>query len=65
MELFITLIGLIFILEGLPYVTSPEAMKRWLRQLLDIPTGQLRIVGVLSMAFGFFLCFLTLKSGLF
>lgn len=65
MELFITLVGLILILEGLPYAASPEAMQRWLRQLLDMQTGHLRIMGMLSMALGFLLCFLTLKSGLF
>jgi len=65
MEFFLTLVGLIFILEGLPYVASPEAMQRWLRQLLEMQPGQLRIAGMLSMAFGFFLCYLTLKTGLF
>jgi len=36
MKLFLTLIGLVFIFEGLPYVVSPEAMQRWLRQLLEM-----------------------------
>ena len=65
MEFFLTLVGLIFILEGLPYAASPEAMQRWLKQLLEMRPGQLRVMGIFSMAFGFFLCFLTLKSGLF
>ena len=65
MKLLLTLIGLVFVLEGLPYLAFPEAMQRWLRQLLEMPPGQLRFMGLLSMAFGFFLCFLTQKSGLF
>ncbi|HEB68377.1 MAG TPA: DUF2065 domain-containing protein [Desulfobulbus sp.] len=65
MKLLLTLVGLVFIFEGLPYVVSPEAMQRWLRQLLEIPPGQLRFMGLVAMIFGFFLCYLTQKSGLF
>jgi len=53
MELFITLLGLILVLEGLPYVAFPEAMQRWLSQLTQLPPAQLRSVGLISMAFGF------------
>lgn len=65
MKLLLTLIGLVFILEGLPYFAFPEAMLKWLKQLLAMRPAQLRIMGLLAMAFGFFLCFLTQKSGLF
>ncbi|WP_028582225.1 DUF2065 domain-containing protein [Desulfogranum japonicum] len=65
MKLLITLIGLVFILEGLPYMVAPEAMKRWLRQILELPMDQLRIVGAVSMAIGFLLCWIGQKSGLF
>jgi len=65
MKFFLTLIGLIFILEGLPYAAAPETMRRWLRQVLTMGTGQMRLIGFLSMAIGFFLCYLTLRSGIF
>ncbi len=65
MKLLITLIGLILVLEGLPYVASPESMQRWLRQLASMPPAQLRLVGFIAMAVGFFLCYLAQKSGLF
>ncbi len=65
MEYLITLVGLVFILEGLPYVASPEAMQRWLRQLLEMPPGQLRFMGLIAMGFGFLLCYLSLKTGMF
>jgi uncharacterized protein len=65
MKLFITLIGLILILEGLPYAASPEAMQRWLRQILEMSPEQLRRIGLIAMAIGFFLCYLAQKSGLF
>ncbi len=45
MKLLLTLIGLVFVLEGLPYLAFPEAMQRWLKQLLEMPPGQLRFMG--------------------
>ncbi len=65
MKLLITLIGLVFVLEGLPYTVAPEAMKRWLRQILEMSTDQLRVVGATSMVIGFLLCWIGQKSGLF
>jgi len=65
MKLLITLIGLVLILEGLPYVASPESMQRWLRQIVAMPPRQLRWVGLIAMAVGFLLCSLAQKTGLF
>lgn len=64
MKLFITLIGLILVIEGLPYVAFPEAMQRWLRQLTQIPPSHLRIVGLVAMACGFGVLFFARLSGL-
>ncbi len=64
MKMLITLIGLVLILEGLPYVASPEAMQRWLRQLAEMRPDTLRIVGFFAMGAGFLLCFIAQKSGL-
>jgi len=65
MKLLLTLIGLVLILEGLPYAASPESMQNWLRQILAMAPEQLRRVGLIAMAIGFLLCFLALKSDLF
>ena len=64
MKLLITLIGLILILEGLPYAASPESMQRWLRQILEMRPDLLRRVGLIAMAVGFLLCFLAQRSDL-
>ena len=64
MKLLITLIGLILVLEGLPYAAAPEAMQRWLRQLLGMRPEHLRRVGLVAMAIGFVLCFLAQRSDL-
>ena len=65
MKFLFTLVGLVFIMEGLPYLTFPEAMQRWLRQLLEMSPSQLRLVGLFAVGLGLLVCFITLRSGLF
>ncbi len=65
MKLLFTLIGLIFILEGLPYLTFPEAMQRWLQQLMEMKPAQLRIVGLMAVGTGLLICYVTLRTSLF
>ncbi len=65
MKLLFTLIGLVFILEGLPYLTFPEAMQRWLHQLMEMRPAQLRIVGLCAVALGLLICFVTLHTDMF
>lgn len=64
MKLFITLVGLILVLEGLPYVAFPEAMQKWLRQLTQIPPVQLRVIGLTAMLCGFGILYFARYSGL-
>jgi uncharacterized protein YjeT (DUF2065 family) len=65
MKFLFTLIGLVFILEGLPYLTFPEAMQRWLRQLMEMRPGQLRVLGLFAVGLGLLICYVTLRSSLF
>ena len=65
MKLLFTLIGVVFILEGLPYLTFPEAMQRWLQQLMEMKPVQLRMVGLFAVGLGLFICYVTLRTGLF
>lgn len=64
MKLLVTLIGLILVLEGLPYVAAPEAMQRWLRQLLELEPAQLRMMGIIAMIAGFIILLFARRSGL-
>ena len=63
MKLFLLLIGMVLVIEGLPYVAAPEAMQKWLRQLIEIPPSQLRIIGLIAMGSGFAILFLTRGAG--
>lgn len=62
MKFLITLIGLILVLEGLPYVAFPEAMQRWMRQIIAARPAVLRTVGLVAVALGLLLCYITQRT---
>ena len=64
MKLLTLLIGLVLVLEGVPYVAAPEAMQNWLRQIITMEPRLLRILGLVSVAGGLLLCFLTQRTDL-
>jgi uncharacterized protein len=64
-KLIVTLFGLLLIIEGLPYVASASAMQKWLRQVSILPPKLLRALGLIAMAAGFLLCYLTQRTNLF
>jgi len=65
MKFLFALIGLVFIMEGLPYLTFPEAMQRWLQHLLEMQPAQLRIVGLFAVGIGLLICYVALRTSLF
>jgi uncharacterized protein YjeT (DUF2065 family) len=58
MEYFLCVLGMVFILEGLPYFVFPHKIKAYLLMLLDIPDSTLRVLGLLAVATGLFLLYL-------
>ena len=59
------LIGLILILEGLPYAAAPEAMQDWLKKLSDASPNVLRTTGFFAMAIGLAIVFVVQKTSFF
>jgi uncharacterized protein YjeT (DUF2065 family) len=64
MKIFLLLIGLVLILEGLPYVAAPEAMQDWLKKVSEINPSQLRTMGLVAMIAGLAICFVVQKTAL-
>jgi uncharacterized protein YjeT (DUF2065 family) len=62
MSELLTVIGLILVLEGLPYFASPEKFKTWILKVVELPEGQLRIYGLVSMLIGLLLVFVARRS---
>ncbi len=65
MKLFVTVIGLIMVFEGLPYFAFPEKMKLFLTQLLEMPSESLRKLGFFLMIIGLFLCYIAQRTSIF
>lgn len=55
MQLFITALGLAFVLEGAVYFLGARAMSEMLRVLAERPHSELRLFGGLAIAIGLFL----------
>jgi uncharacterized protein YjeT (DUF2065 family) len=52
MKLFFLLIGLILVLEGLPYFAFPDKMKTWMKKVQEVSDAHLRIMGFVAMCIG-------------
>ncbi|MDM8525782.1 DUF2065 domain-containing protein [Desulfococcaceae bacterium HSG8] len=52
MEFFLCVIGMVMIVEGLPYFAFPEKVKHWMEKALEIPNEALRWIGFIMMFFG-------------
>lgn len=62
MKFLVALLGLVLVLEGLPYAAFPKPMQKWLGQMAVMPPHLLRIFGVLAMVVGLLLCYLTQRT---
>lgn len=55
--LILSILGALLVLEGIPYVGFPGAVKRWALVLQEIDERTLRIMGLVIMAVGIVLLF--------
>jgi uncharacterized protein len=62
MDFFLCVLGMVLLVEGLPYFAFPEKMKTWVEKVLEMPDNSLRGVGLVMMIAGLFLVYLG-KSG--
>ncbi|PLX85115.1 MAG: DUF2065 domain-containing protein [Desulfuromonas sp.] len=60
MEFFLTVIGVVMIVEGVPWFLSPRGVKRLLLQAATTPEYVLRFLGLSLMLAGLFLVYLTI-----
>jgi uncharacterized protein YjeT (DUF2065 family) len=63
MDYFLTVLGLVCFLEGLPYFAFPEQLKKWMMQVTRMPENQLRILGGALMILGVALVYLGRRQG--
>ena len=58
LTLFLTAIGLIFVIEGALYALFPNAMRRSIQRVLAQPQGLIRTVGMSATLAGLLLIWL-------
>ncbi len=58
MEFWLTLLGVLLIVEGIPWFLSPPRMKTLLRQIQETGDPALRFIGLTCMLAGLVLVYL-------
>ena len=65
MKLIVTLIGLLMVVEGLPYFAFPEKMQALMRQIEEMNPDHLRLVGFVSTLVGLVICYIAQRTDIF
>ena len=58
MDFFLCVIGMVMVVEGIPYFAFPVKMKGYVKKILEMPEGALRRVGLVLMVAGVFFVYL-------
>lgn len=58
MEFIFTVLGVVFVIEGIPYFAFPGKVKGWAEVLQSIPDNLLRYMGVGAMATGLLIIYI-------
>ena len=58
MDYFVCVIGMVMIVEGLPYFAFPDRMKVWVKKVLEMPDTSLRRFGLVLMSLGLWLVYM-------
>ena len=57
MKFFLCVVGLVLIIEGIPYFAFPDKIKFYLMKLQNVPEENLRILGLIAMIAGLILVY--------
>ncbi len=52
MKFFLCVMGMVLVVEGLPYFAFPDKIKAYLMKIMDVPDRTLRILGLASILCG-------------
>jgi len=63
MGFLLYIIGVVLIIEGIPWFLSPEKLKLWLSQLIETPEDILRGMGFGMMIIGLLLVYISKQMG--
>ncbi len=52
MAYFLCVIGMVLVIEGIPYIAFPKGMKQLAKQMENIPNKALQIIGLMAALAG-------------
>jgi hypothetical protein len=58
MEFFLSVLGMVMIIEGLPYAGFPAKMKEMMAKIMELPESSLQVFGLVLMVLGILLVWL-------
>jgi uncharacterized protein YjeT (DUF2065 family) len=58
MEYFLCVLGMVMVIEGLPYFAVPSRMRVWIQKMAELPDSTLRLTGFVLMICGLCLVYL-------
>jgi uncharacterized protein YjeT (DUF2065 family) len=58
MDFFLCVLGMVFIVEGIPYFTFPEKIKAYLLTVAEMPDTTLRFLGFAAILTGLLLVYI-------
>lgn len=58
-RLFFSVLGLLLVLEGLPYFAFPDRLKDWMAKVCQVDSRTLRVLGFLAMMSGLVIVYVT------
>jgi uncharacterized protein YjeT (DUF2065 family) len=58
MDYFLCVLGMVMIIEGVPYFAAPDRMKSWMAMIMEMAPGTLRRFGLVMMMVGLALVYL-------
>lgn len=58
---FLSVLALVFIIEGTPYFLSPAAVKKWFLLVQQMNDAAIRMIGISFMFIGLFLLYIALR----
>ncbi|MEN6466715.1 MAG: DUF2065 domain-containing protein [Syntrophaceae bacterium] len=57
MKYFMCVIGMVMVIEGLPYFAFPSKIKAFLLKLPEVPDDRLRLYGIIAITAGLVLVY--------
>jgi len=58
MKFFLTVLGVVLVIEGAPWFLTPLGMYKMVREMGRLSENKVRILGLISMLAGLFLVFI-------